>query len=499
MNTRIVSSSLCAVALAASLAAGCSGQAPLQLGVSTQAETSAGTAQLRFVHASPSTAAVDVYVGDATTPLFSNLAFGQASPYATVPSAAFVFVLRTAGAPATSAPLFTSATITPADGQTITSVAGGQIGAVQAKAMFRISPFVEAFDPVAAGQARLRLVNLDYSLPALGIDVGDDGSVEESNIGIYQASTPAGILAPAGRSLQVALTKVTPAARLTGFTLGHHMIQSGDDLFVIAAGLDSFTPRDVRGLALLVVDSTSQATLVKQNPSLYLLNLVADLPAIDLFVAQHGAGEPKAATALPFGGLSAPIQVPPSNAGHAFVLDETSSATQPVEGGIYADVTGGLVAGERYLLVASGFAKRCEGQVAVQLYRDGFTTAITANGMIRAVAAAADAPAIDVGHFAPGAGTPFAELAPDFDALQYLAASGEAGLPLSSAPVNPGVRQTGTTVAKRFNYGGTTAHAFGVVGGAWAPASSSEQPLSFVMVLAPNSGAWTASLAPQSN
>jgi hypothetical protein len=313
-------------------------------------------------------------------------------------------------------------------------------------------------------------------------------------------SSPAGVLAPVGCSLQVALQKsTTPAARLTGFTLGHDVLRSGDDLFVIAAGLDSFTPRDVRGLELLVVDGASRATLIKQNPSLYLLNLIADLPAIDLFLPGQGAGQPKALTALPFATLSPPLQLPPTGLGHDFVVDRASAAPRPSARGLYADLTGGLLSGERYLVVASGFAKRPDGGVAVQIYRDGFATAITANGLIRAVAAAADAPALDVGHFAPGAGTLFSELAPDFDGLVYQAASSELGLALSSAPVNPGVRQSGTALSRRFTFGGLTAHAFGVVGGAWAPAASDEQPLTFVMVLLPNSGAWSAVTAPLSN
>jgi hypothetical protein len=501
MNTKTVNLMLSSVALGVGLMLmGCSERPQLQPGVMASALSAAGTAQLRFVHASPTTAAVDVYVDSATTPLFSNLAFGQASPYATVASAPFSFVLRAAGSPATSTPLFTASTITPSDGQTITAVAGGQLNATQAKALFRISPFVEGFAPARHDHVRLRLVNLDYSLPALGLDVGDDGTVEENNIAIYQASSPEGVLARVGCSLQVALQKTTPAAaRLTAFTLGHDALQGGGGLFVIAAGLDSFTPRDVRGLELLVVDASSHATLIKQNPSLYLLNLIADLPAIDLFIAREGVGQPKAVSALPFAALAAPLQVPPIELGNRFVLDQASAAARPVAGGVYADRTDGLAAGERYLVVASGFAKRGDGEVSVQLYRDGFSTTITANGMFRAIAAAADAPAIDVGHFAPGVGTPFAELAPDFDALAYEASSGESGLLLSSAPVNPGVRQTGTTLSRRYGFGGVTAHAFGVVGGAWAPASSDEQPLTFVMVLAPNSGAWTAVTATPSN
>lgn len=180
-------------------------------------------------------------------------------------------------------------------------------------------------------------------------------------------------------------------------------------------------------------------------------------------------------------------------------IDHASTAAQPIAGGIYADVTGVLSAGERYLVVASGFANRGDGKLAVQLYRDGFATTVTANGMIRGIAAAADAPTIDIGHFAPGQGTAFAELGADFDGLAYLGSSAESGLSLSSAPLNPGVRQTGTSVSRRFSFGGVTAHAFGVVGGAWAPASASEQPLSFVVVLAPNSGAWKAATAQPSN
>jgi hypothetical protein len=458
-----------------------------------------GAAQLRLVHASPSTAAVDVYADSATTPLFSNLAFGQAAPYVSVPTGTFSLVLRAAGSAATSTPLFTSAALSAIDGAKITAVAGGQLGAPLAKAAFRISEFVEAFDATAAHQVRLRLVNLDYSLTSMGIDVHDDGTVEEANIGLYQASSPAGIPVTLGfRSLQLGLQ--TPVQRLTAFTAAHQLFTGGDDLFVIAAGLNSFTPRDARGLELIVVDSSSKATVLKQNPSLYLLNLIPDAAPLDLYLPSPSqAGQPKVLTALPFGSLSPAIQLPPVKFGFDFVIDETSTSAQPIEGGIYEDLTGGLEAGERYLMLASGFAKRGDGSVTVQLYRDAFPTAVAANGMIRGIAASQDAPALDIGHFAPGAGTPFSELGADFDKLGYLGSSAEAGLGVSSAPIGPGVRQNGTTLSKRFVYGALTDHAFGVVGGAWAPQSSSEQPLTFVVVRAANSGAWTASLAPAAN
>jgi hypothetical protein len=123
---------------------------------------------------------------------------------------------------------------------------------------------------------------------------------------------------------------------------------------------------------------------------------------------------------------------------------------------------------------------------------EGFTAPLSGPGYLRAVAASPGAPLLDVGRFPPGATSAFVQLA-GLAGLAYGTASAPAGVQAPATPLNPGVRPTGTTSALRFSFSAltTTERAFGVVAGAWAPATGEVGPR-FVVVKTPASGAWTA-------
>ncbi|QZA78072.1 DUF4397 domain-containing protein [Deefgea tanakiae] len=84
----------------------------------------AGQSKVRVVHASPDAPAVDVYANDQL--VMSNVAFPAIGDYLKVPAGPYVFKLRAAGAAASSAPAFTSPTVTTADGKIYTVVARGE-------------------------------------------------------------------------------------------------------------------------------------------------------------------------------------------------------------------------------------------------------------------------------------------------------------------------------------------------------------------------------------
>src|SRR5262249_47649941 len=154
-----------------------------------------------------------------------------------------------------------------------------------------------------------------------------------------------------------------------------------------------------------------------------------------------------------FAALAPALQVPPNDNGYELIVTEPATDPGDLTGAPLAfESTGPLVAGERYLAIASGFAARAHERVHVTIEHDGFDRMVTANGRIRAVAASPDAPAVDVGQFPPGTGTPFVGLA-GLDNLAYRASSAEAGVEVTPAPLNPGVQVTGTTDAMRYRTG----------------------------------------------
>ncbi|QLG89223.1 DUF4397 domain-containing protein [Chitinibacter bivalviorum] len=82
-----------------------------------------GQIKVRVVHASPDAPAVDVYANDAL--VMSNVPFPAVGDYLKVPAGDYVFKLRAAGAAASSAPAFTSGTVSTTAGKIYTVVARG--------------------------------------------------------------------------------------------------------------------------------------------------------------------------------------------------------------------------------------------------------------------------------------------------------------------------------------------------------------------------------------
>jgi hypothetical protein len=229
----------------------------------------------------------------------------------------------------------------------------------------------------------------------------------------------------------------------------------------------------------------------------YFLPVIPDSATVDVFA--FGAGFPTARLGqdVGFGALAPALQVAPSEFGYALVVTRPSTDAHP-EFPLAVASTGALVAGERYLAVAAGFAERGRAPVRITVVHDGFDRTTVTAARFRAIAAAADAPSVDFGQFPPGTDTAFVA----FDGLgdlSYRASSAEPGVQVSAAPLNPGVQVTGTSVALHFRSGAliATDRAFGIFAGAFAPMAA-DTSSRFVIVKTPASGVWTAvALVPQ--
>ena len=359
-------------------------------------------AMLRAVHASPDAPAVDVYVE------------GSGGSY--------TVELRAAGADAGSAPAY-SVDVNIPDNAKITAIAAGLLSSSSDADKLRILPFAENFSDPGSGNAAVRIVHASADAPTVGLDVGDDGSIEVPNFARFAETGEAGVPLPAGSALQIAV--YAGSDRVTAFTTPQ--LPDGAELFVIATGLLSELPRDTDGFSLLAVGPTGSIGFVQQNPVVFALHGSPDAPNVDIY-----AGTARLVEDLGFGELSGAIQVPPGSYDLDFKATGQSATAATL-------TTPALSAGERYLAIASGFLS---DQPAFRLlpYGDGFAEA-GAQARVRVVHASPDAPAVDVGTVSGNTVTPVG----DFTNLSFEEASTAAGtsLPVGDLPI--GLAATGTT------------------------------------------------------
>ena len=396
--------------------AGCSDDDSNPMGMSTE------TTRLRVVHASPDAPAVDVYAEGVSTPLLSNVAYGDVSAYLDVDPGTVNVQIRAAGSGSSGAVLYETGPLTLIEGASVTAVAAGLYGSSDSADAFRVLALGEDFADPAAGMARVRIVHAGADAPTVALDVNNDGSAEVIDFARFADTGADGVALPAGQSLQVGVWAGSPLARVTAFTTP--ALADGGEYFLIATGLLGDLPRDEKGFALLAADASGGIGLVRQNPTVYALHAGADAPAVDIW-----AGGAVVIANLDFGELSAPLQLPPDAYTLAFSATGTSdvaaSATTPT-----------LAAGERYLAVASGLLS--DASFTLLPLAEGFD--MGGDVRVRVLHASPGAPSVDVGVVAGG----FSAV-PELSDLAFGESSAATGVALGSGPVTLGVAATGET------------------------------------------------------
>ena len=130
-----------------------------------------GMVRVRFVHAVPEVAAIDVYVDGAR--VVSNLALGEASPHLQTPSRAATVSIRPAGA------AFTTAPIASRELNLVTTSGGfGHVSVVfqlDGFAQPTISTVEDLLAPTRTDGARLHVIHAVPDGPAIGIQT-DQGA-----------------------------------------------------------------------------------------------------------------------------------------------------------------------------------------------------------------------------------------------------------------------------------------------------------------------------------
>jgi len=419
----------------------------------------AGKATVRVVHASADAPKVDVYAAGGENPIVTGLAYGDASPYIEVNPGSTAFELRASPSTSSDPVAFTSPAVAIAAGDKITAVAAGRLASKDGADALRVLPLVEGFDAAKAGSAIVRVVHASPDAPAVGVDVGDDDprAPEIPSLARFADTGASGVALPSGAALRVGIDAA--GSRVTSFTTPK--LPDGAEVFVIAVGNVARLARQPSGFALLAVGPGGSLGFVRQDPVVYALHASPDAPAVDLF-----AGEAELADGLAFGQLSAPIQVSPG----AKTIDFYAHA----EGGERPDakpaaeaVTASLVAGERYLAVATGFlAPKTAAEPAFQLaaFQEGFALDDAGATRLRVVHASPDAPGVDVGHVQGAAIAPVV-----FSSIHFGKSSSDAGLSLAPKHYALGVTPAGqdASIVARFAVTATPgARAFGVAAGA---------------------------------
>ncbi|RKH49885.1 DUF4397 domain-containing protein [Corallococcus llansteffanensis] len=374
------------------------------------------TAQLRLVQAAPGAPAMDVYLAGNPTPVARAVAYGATTPYLTREPGAVTVELRPAGA-APGSPAFASTPVRLDAGTRWTVVAAGQAGSTDSNAALRTLLLRDNTVPADQGQARVRVVHAGADAPTVGVDLGNDGSVEVASLGRFQDSGEQALVVPSGAALQVGLVTGNAGKVLTSFTVP--ALGSGTDTLIVATGLVSEPARAGDSFSLLTAGRDGTLAILRQNPTLYVLNASPDAPALDLFTRDLELSD-----ALPYGALSTSLQVPPGT----YALDffaSTPGASRPTTAPVASATTPLLVPGERYLMVAAGYLAPSSPSMpafTVLPLTERFAND-PSNLRLRWVHAASDAPVVDVGPLgserrvlpdAPFLGVPFASAtAPD--------------------------------------------------------------------------------------
>ncbi|MBU8895715.1 DUF4397 domain-containing protein [Corallococcus sp. M34] len=352
-------------------------------------------AQIRVLHASPDAPPVDVYVEGSTRPLAVRVAYGSTTTYATLPPGDITVELRASGSAATTAPLLTTHVTLEQEARWTVVVAGLFAGHDPASVFRALSLREPPRDAVAPDQAQVRLVNAGVDAPTLGFDVGDDGTVDTELLERFASTGDATGDVPAGEPLQLGVVLGTNAEHVTSFTLPP--LVAGTQTLIVATGLMTEPARAGNGFSLLMAGRDGTLAILRQNPVVYAVHASPDAPTMELFAGARALFAP-----LSFGTMSGPVQVPPGE----YTLDAfgvTLDHVRPAGAPAASSRTPELVAGERYLLVASGYlAPPTPQSPAFTLlpFAEGFSHD-SSNVLVRLVHAAPSSPAVDVGLVGP--------------------------------------------------------------------------------------------------
>jgi hypothetical protein len=290
---------------------------------------------ISMFHASPDAPAVDIAVQNGPT-LFSNVSYGQFTPYASVAPGAYVVDVKPAGTNDVVASY--KADLSGLQGGAVRIFASGYLsGQSPAFAVFAALANgtvveLEQFDPLA----RVQIIH-NSADPTVDIYVNGDRLLDDFT---YRTATPF-IDVPAGVVLNIGVAPANSTS-VNDTLVNFPVILTGGNTYVVAAsGIvgDPITP-----FTLLVNDLGQEASTDPDKVQLSVLHGATDAPAVD--VDALGAGN--LVTDLSYGSFTPYISVDPG----AYRLRIKPAGTNTVVARYLADLNG--LAGGAACVFASG-------------------------------------------------------------------------------------------------------------------------------------------------
>jgi hypothetical protein len=327
------------------------------------------------------------------------------------------------------------------------------------------------------------MVHACYNAPTVGVDVGNDGSVEIAAIERFADTGAEGVALPVGAAQVGVVTTGASPTTISSFSAG----VAPTEIFVIATGDATAHPSSDKAFGILAVTPAGFLSFIKQNPRVYALHGSPDAPAVDIF-----AGAAELVGDISYGELAGPLQVPPGD----YTLDFFATAAgtaRPSGAPAASDTVAGLAAGNVYLAMANGFLAPVMGEPAFEVLAlaDGFDRADSANVRLRVVHGSPSAPAVTVGAVTGDAIT--TTLASN---VAYGASTDAAGisLPATTYTVGFAAGATTTPVLARFTAPLTTANTrfFAIAHGDFPGMVAGRQPFGVWAIDASNPLAWAA-------
>jgi hypothetical protein len=347
------------------------------------------SAQLRAVHASADTPAVDIFING--TRALANVGFGQASGFNALGAGSNRVQVALAGQPASAAAIDANLTLSGGRDYTAIAVGSGTTGAT------RLQPVLVDDDGAApaAGQVKLRVVHGAPSVPAVDIFVtAPDAALPAAptidNLAFAQQAPGAG--APA---LGVPAGSYRIRARVDGQTAiaydsGPIALAAGADLVVVAvpdAG-PSFSP-----IQLLVAPKGGNASFARDaRAALRVAHFSPNVPTVDVFLKSPGTANAlsnRVLTNVAF----------PQNSGFLVTTAGTYDASVALAGSLAGvlDLNGATLTRATSTSVFAIGLLNGAGPQALRLaaYADD-RTPVAGQAKVRVIHLSPDAPAVDV-------------------------------------------------------------------------------------------------------
>jgi len=381
---------LAALAGTALMAAGCgSGDSDSPGSAPSTTPASASSAQVRAVHASADTGAVDILANGAVA--FQGVTFGQASGAAGLPAGPARLQVNAAGT-ATSA---IDVTVPLSTGRDYTAIALGKSGPGTPPDQ-AISPVLieDPANPPASGNLKVRVVHGAPGVPAVDIYVTAPDAALPATPTIaalaYKGAAPQSgqnaLEIPAG-SYRVRATAAGQTA--LAFDSGAIALSAGSDLLLIAVpAAGSASP-----IALLTVPRGGAAfTVADQRAQVRVGHFSPNTPTVDVFLrapgAPLGAGNQVVPDAI-FGAASGFLAVAPGAYRASVALDGQTTEAIGLDAALAARQSVNVFA----IGVLGGSGPQA---LRLQAYGDDLTPPASGRARLRVYHLSPDAPAVDV-------------------------------------------------------------------------------------------------------